>query len=82
MVIKNDIMKMENLTKGLVIKANSKVNLKPGSYHIMFIKLQKSLKVINKYQVILKFENAGSLIIEMPVHNNKSNNKRKKLHNH
>ena len=80
-VVKNDIMKMKNLTDGVVIKANSKVSFKPGSYHIMFMKLQKPLIVMNQYQVTLKFENSGSVIVEMPVHNKKSNNKTKK-HNH
>ena len=69
MVIKNNIMKMRNLTEGLVIKANSKVILKSRGYHIMFIKLQKPLKVMNNYKVTLKFKSSGSLVIAMPVHN-------------
>jgi copper(I)-binding protein len=31
MVVKNDIMKMENLNNGIIIKAKSKIDLKPGN---------------------------------------------------
>ena len=82
MVVKNDIMKMKYLIDGIVIKANSKVSFKPGSYHIMFMKLQKPLIVMNKYEVTLSFENSGSVIIKMPVQNKKSNYKTKKHHHH
>ena len=81
MVVKNDIMKMENLNNGIVIKAKSKIDLKPGNYHIMFMKLHNPLKINNKYKVTLKFKNAGAVILEMPVHLKKSNNNTKH-HNH
>jgi len=55
-VVKNDIMKMENLNNGIVIKAKSKIDLKPGNYHIMFMKLNNPLKIMNKYKVTLKFK--------------------------
>ena len=82
MVVKNDIMKMKYLTDGILIKANSKVSFKPGSYHVMFIELQKPIIVMNKHKVTLKFENSGSLILKMPVHSKNSNNKTKKHHHH
>ena len=81
MIVKNDIMKMENLNNGIVIRAKSKLSLKPGSYHIMFMKLRKPLKITKKYKVILNFKNAGSVTLEMPVLKNRSNNKTKH-HNH
>ena len=80
-IVKNDIMKMENLNNGIVIKAKSKIDLKPGNYHIMFMKLHNPLKIMNKYKVTLKFKNAGAVILEMPVHKKKSNNNTKH-HNH
>ena len=82
MVVKNDIMKMENLNNGIVIRAKSKLSLKPGSYHIMFMKLRKPLKITKKYKVILNFKNAGSVTLEMPVHKNRSNNKAKHHDHH
>jgi len=81
-VVKNDIMKMENLNNGIVIRAKSKLSLKPGSYHIMFMKLRKPLKITKKYKVILNFKNAGSVTLEMPVHKNRSNNKAKHHDHH
>ena len=44
MNIKNDVMIMEHLEEGLLIKSKSQINLKPTSFHIMFIDLTKSLK--------------------------------------
>ena len=81
-VVKNDIMKMENLNNGIVIRAKSKLSLKPGSYHIMFMKLRKPLKITKKYKVTLNFKNAGSVTLEMPVHKNRSNNKAKHHDHH
>ena len=82
MVVQNDIIMMKHLLGGVVIKANSKVTFRPGSYHIMFMKLTKPLIVMDKYQVTLRFKNSGSLIISMPVLSKKSNNKTKKHHHH
>ena len=67
MTVENDIMKMKHLDKGITIKANSKLIFRPGSFHIMFIKLLKPLKVMNKYKVIFTFQNAGTILLEMPV---------------
>ena len=80
MVVQNDIMKMKKLEDGVVIKANSRVSFSPGSYHIMFMKLKKPIIVMNKYQVILRFKNSGSVIIKMPVLAKKSKNKIKNHH--
>ena len=67
MTVENDIMKMKHVDKGITIKANSKLIFRPGSFHIMFIKLLKPLKVMNKYKVIFTFQNAGTILLEMPV---------------
>ena len=82
MVVQNDIMKMKNFEDGVVIRANSKVSFRPGSYHIMFMELKKPIIVKNKYQVTLEFKKSGSVIIEMPVLTKKFNNKIKKDHHH
>ena len=82
MVVRNDIMIMKHLLDGVVIKANSKVIFRPGSYHIMFMKLKKPIIVMNKYQVTLRFKNSGYIMIEMPVLTKKSDNKIKKHHHH
>ena len=58
MNIKNDIMIMKHLEDGVLIKSKSKINLKPRSFHIMFIDLTKSLKKQNykKLNLILKMQ--------------------------
>ena len=82
MVVENDIMKMKHLSDGIVIKAKSKVSFRPGSYHIMFMELNKHLVEMYKYQVTLRFKNSGYIIIEMPVFAKNSYNKIKKHHHH
>jgi len=41
--------------------------LKPGDYHIMFFKLTEDLKIGDKKEVTLKFKNAGSIKVNVPV---------------
>ena len=67
MNIKNDIMIMEHLEEGVLIKSKSQINLKPRSFHIMFIDLTKSFNKTSYQKVKFNFENAGSIIINMPI---------------
>ena len=64
MTIENQVMKMRPLKKGLVIKADSEVYLKPSGYHIMFIGLKEPVVKGKKYKATLNFKNAGSIDIE------------------
>ena len=68
MIIENDIMKMNILNDGLKIPAKSIVHLKPGSYHVMFTKLYKKLKIMSTHKINLNFEKAGQLNIDFPVY--------------
>ena len=43
MYIKNDIIIMKHLEEGVLIRSKSQLDLRPGSFHIMFIHLTKSL---------------------------------------
>ena len=69
MNIKNDIMIMKHLEEGVLIKSKSKLDFKPGSLHIMFIDLTKSLKKTKLQKVKFNFKNAGSIVINMPIMN-------------
>ncbi|MFN3976617.1 MAG: copper chaperone PCu(A)C [Aquificaceae bacterium] len=51
----------------LEIPAGSKVELKPGGYHIMLINLNKPLKEGEKVEITLKFEKSGEIKVEAPV---------------
>ena len=60
----NNVMKMRPLNQGLTIPAKSKVQLKPGSYHIMFMGLTEPIVKNKKYKASLNFEQSGSITIE------------------
>lgn len=50
---------------GIDIPAKGKVEFKPGGYHIMFIKLKKQIAKGDKFNLTLKFENAGDINVEV-----------------
>ena len=82
MNIKNDIMIMKHLEDGVLIKSKSQINLKPGSFHIMFIDLTKSFNKTSSQKVKFNFENAGSIVINMRIINKSTISKDKKKHHH
>ena len=61
---KNNITSMKHLMNGIKIPANENVSLKPGSYHIMLSGLDKNLKLGDKIQVTLEFNNSGPVTLE------------------
>ena len=82
MNIKNDIMIMKHLEDGVLIKSKSQIYLKPTSFHIMFIDLVKSFNKTSNQKVKFNFENAGSIIINMPIINKAKISKDKKKNHH
>ena len=80
MIVENDIMKMNILNDGLKIPANSRVRLKPGSYHVMFMQLYKKLKIMSTHKINLNFEKAGQLNVHFPVYKKFSDIKLTKHH--
>ncbi len=64
--MENDIMMMQKLD-GVEIPANSKVELKPGGYHIMLINLKKDLKAGDKLAFTLVFEKQGEINLEAEI---------------
>ena len=67
MKMEGDVMKMSELKDGLEIPAGGKVELKPGSYHIMFMALTDGSKEGDAIKVKLVFEKAGEVDVEMPA---------------
>ena len=82
MNIKNDIMIMKHLDDGVLIKSKSKINLKPRSFHIMFIDLTRSFNRTRNQKVKFNFENAGSIVIYMPIINKAKTSRDKSKHHH
>ena len=67
MKMEGDVMKMRPLENGLVIPADGEVYLKPGGYHLMFMKLKQQMIPMDVHQMTLTFENSGSITIPMIV---------------
>ena len=82
MYIKNNVMIMKHLEQGVLIKSNSQLDFKPGSLHIMFIDLTKSLKKKKLHKVKFNFENAGSIVVNMPIMDKRKKSNEKKKHHH
>jgi copper(I)-binding protein len=67
MKMEGDVMKMRQLEGGLDIPAGATVELKPGSYHMMFMKLTAPLEAGTKVKGSLVFEKAGEVPVEFAV---------------
>ncbi len=67
MKVSDGIMRMRKLSNGLEIPAGGSVHLKPGSFHIMFMKLGQQMKEGEKRIAIVEFKNAGKVEVEFTV---------------
>jgi len=67
MAMDGGMMKMRELPKGIEIKPGETVELKPGSYHIMFQELKTGLKQGETVKGSLVFEKAGKVDVEYRV---------------
>ena len=63
----NGVMRMRQLKDGLEIPAGDTVTLKPGSFHIMLMNLAHPLKKGEAIPLILTFEKAGPVEVELAV---------------
>ena len=63
----NGVMTMRPLGDGVEIPAGGEVELKPGSYHMMFMDLQKPAQEGVKFSGTLTFEKAGEVTVEYAV---------------
>lgn len=67
MTVKDGVMLMRPVEGGLEIPAGGEVELKPGGYHIMFMKPLEQFKEGEKRAATLVFEHAGSIDVEFKV---------------
>ena len=63
----NGVMRMREVAGGIPLKAGQTTELKPGSYHIMFMGLKKSLKAGDKVPVTVKFKHAKPQTVTVKV---------------
>jgi len=67
MAMKDGVMTMRPLDKGVEVPAGAKVEFKPGGYHIMFMDLKQQLTQGETLKGKLTFEKAGSVDVEFKV---------------
>jgi copper(I)-binding protein len=68
MTMENGVAKMRPVNGGLEIKPGQTVELKPGSFHVMFVGVKKPLANGDHIKATLVFERAGTLNVEFDVH--------------
>jgi copper(I)-binding protein len=67
MAVKDGVMTMRPLDKGLAIEPGKTVKLAPGGYHVMLMDLKGALKQGDKVPVTLEFEKAGKVKVSFDV---------------
>jgi copper(I)-binding protein len=67
MTMENGVAKMRQVKGGLEIKPGETVELKPGSFHVMFVGLKKPLSAGEHVKAVLVFEKAGTVNVEYEV---------------
>jgi copper(I)-binding protein len=67
MTMDNGVMKMRPVKGGLEIKPGETVELKPGSFHVMFTDLKNPLTPGQHVKAALVFEKAGAVNVEFDV---------------
>lgn len=66
-LMKDGVMRMQPVRKGLPIPAGNMVELKPHSYHLMLEKLTEPLKEGESIPLTLTFDGAEPVVIELQV---------------
>lgn len=61
------VMRMRELAGGLAVPARGEATLKPGGYHLMLMDLNAPLKEGESVPVVLVFERAGRVEVELKV---------------
>ena len=64
--IENGISLMKKID-GLKVPIHSEFNLEPGNYHLMLMKLSKTLKVGEEIEFMLHFKHSGMVKVIAPV---------------
>lgn len=62
-----DIMRMRQVKDGVPVPAHGSVALKPGSYHVMLMKLSSPIKKGAMLPLTLTFEKAGTVTLHASV---------------
>jgi len=66
MAMEGDVMRMRQVN-AVDVPKGTKVELKPGGLHIMFVGLKAPLKVGDSFPMTLKFQKAGAVTVQVTV---------------
>lgn len=67
MKVDNGVMIMRALQNGIALAPGATVELKPGSYHVMFMNVTQPFKEGEMVKARLEFEKAGAVEVEFSV---------------
>ncbi|EAV44605.1 hypothetical protein SIAM614_06993 [Roseibium aggregatum IAM 12614] len=67
MAVADGVMKMRKMENGVEIPAGETVALQPGGFHIMFMGLKQPFEEGSSIPVVLTFEKAGDVAVELAV---------------
>lgn len=65
--MEDGVMKMIHQANGVRVPAGGMLEMKPGSYHLMFTGLEKPFEAGEEYSIVLTFEHAGEFSLSLPV---------------
>jgi hypothetical protein len=71
-IMEGDVMRMVHVEEGFAIPAGEAIHLQRGGMHVMFLGLRGPLENGNEIEVTLTFENAGDMIVTVPVDNDRT----------
>ncbi|WP_244970563.1 copper chaperone PCu(A)C [Novosphingobium aerophilum] len=67
MTMDGGVMRMRQVDGGIAVPAKGTLELKPGSYHIMFMGLKRPLRQGERFPVTLQFQRAGRVTVLFAV---------------
>lgn len=67
MTMDGGVMRMRQVEGGIVVPAQGKLELKPGSFHVMFMGLKRPLAEGERFPVTLRFQKAGAIKVDFAV---------------
>lgn len=67
MTMDGGVMRMRQVEGGIAVPAHGKLELKPGSFHIMFMGLKRQLRQGERFPVTLRFQRAGNVTVRFAV---------------
>jgi copper(I)-binding protein len=67
MKMDGQVMQMRPIEGGLSIGSGQTIELKPGGFHIMFMKPKQQMVTGETHKVVLEFERAGTVEMDFPV---------------